>query len=511
MRRYLTPLSLSIGALLLAVLVTGCDLSEMNENPNSPTTPDINALLANAHRDISNSYYDDSFTMRGSNLLAQYTTQNFYPEESTYAALIKPWGVFYRPLNDLAEVARQNRQSDQLAQSPENFIAVSQITQAWTFHVLTDYYGDIPFTDALQGAENFSPAYTPQSEIYPALLDTLDNALGNIDTDAPGPGGDLIYGGDMAQWVKFANSLKLRIAMRMIDRDPGDVASTVLSDQSVYDAAMGSNGDNAFFQFNTSSVHRSDVYENQFVAGRDDFDASDRFVNALTTQYSVTDPRAPVYFEEDTNGGFTGFPYGLQQPDAQSLYSSNLPSSTFSRPGELFYRADAEVYWMNYDEVLFIQAEAIDRGILSGDRDAVFADAIRANFERWGLDGESAAADAYIAEVQADVSANGFEQVLGEQKWISMYFQGVQGWSEWRRLDFEGWIQPPEGGNQGAYAVVGRSAIPLRFDYPQSEFTVNGENVTAAATSQFGDVQSETPIQRLWWDTNDPPSDALVQ
>ncbi|PEN14544.1 SusD/RagB family nutrient-binding outer membrane lipoprotein [Longibacter salinarum] len=506
MRRFTTPLHLIIGALVLAVTVSACDLTKMNENPNASTSPDVDALMANAMRDFSNFYYDDEFTMRGSNLLAQYTTQNFYPTESTYAAFPRPWDEIYYPLNDLKTVIELNREDPTISASPDNYIAVSQISQSFMFHVLTDYYGDVPFNEALAGQENFAPAYTPQSEIYPSLLDSLDTAIGNIDASAPGPGGDVIFGGDMEKWERFANSLKLRIAMRMESQNG---ASGVLDTQSVYDNAMQSNDDNAYFQFTTSAEHRSDIYENRFVAGRDDFDASDRFVNALQ-QYSTTDPRAEVYFQTDINGGYTGFPYGLQQPAAQDLYSSNLPSETFSRPGDRFSADAAEGLWMNYDETLFIKAEAIDKGYISGNRDAVFEDAIRASIARWDLDPNSAQADAYIAEVMSDVSNNGFDQVLGEQKWIAFYFQGVQGWSTWRRLDFEGWILPPTGGNQGAYATAGESGVPLRYDYPQSEFSLNGDNVTEAATSQFGGTQSETPIGRIWWDTNPPPSEVNV-
>lgn len=533
MRRYFSSFGILAGALGLLMLVSGCDLAKMNDNPNATATADLDALLANAHRDISSNFYDDEYMMRGSNLLAQYTTQNFYPSESTYSAFPRPWGTPvtsgagiresgpYVSLGDLERIREIAVNPDNFnvtlsgaqEQGLANYEAVAQITKTFVFHRLTDFYGDIPYADALKGSESFSPAYTPQSEIYPAMIDTLDAALGKIDTDAPGPEGDFIYQGEMADWVKFANSLKLRIAMRMYDANQSK-AESVLTDASVYADAMQSNDDNAFFRFQNSAEHRSDIYENRFVAGRDDFDAADRFVNAMM-QYGTNDPRMATYFTETNDGTYRGFPFGLQQADAQSLYSS-FPSEYFSRPGERLVKADAMAMWMNYDEVLFIRAEAAEKGLISGDPVNLLEDAMRASMRWWDVDDQSSQADDYVNAVRSDAGSD-YYQALGEQKWIALYFQGLQGWSEWRRLDFEGWITPPTGGNQGAYAQAGETGVPLRYDYPQSELSVNQGNVAAAAQNQFGGQDAsealtlETPLQRVWWDVNAPPSDAIAQ
>lgn len=525
MRRYLSSFGIAAGLLAMLVFASGCDLTEMNDNPNATATANLDAILANAHRDISNNFYDDENMMRGTNLLAQYTTQNFYPSESTYSALQRPWGTAglltnsgpYSSLADLQSVrsiSQDPETSDVTLTGNEylpNYDAVALITQTFVYHRLTDFYGDIPYDEAFE-EDNFAPAYTPQEEIYPALIQALDSALGKIDTSEPGPAGDQIYGGDIEKWAKFANSLKLRIAMRMIDQDPnGGIASDVLEDSDVYANAMQSIDDNAYFTFTTSAEHRSDIYENRFVAGRDDFDASDRFVNALM-QYPVNDPRISAYFTETEDGTYRGFPYGLQQADAQSLYSS-FNTEYFSRPGERLVRADAQAMWMNYDEVLFIRAEAANRNLISGDPIGLLEDAVRASIRWWEPSGgvDPAQVDNYISEVRNEASSD-FTQALGEQKWIALYFQGLQGWSEWRRLDFEGWIQPPTGGNQGAYAQSGESGVPLRIDYPSSEQSVNGQNLTDAVERQFGgsSLSNDTPLQRLWWDVNEPPADAIA-
>lgn len=511
-----------MGVAAAALLLGGCDsLSEYNNNPNQPTEADPNNVLANAHRDLAFETFGGNETMRGSNLLAQYTTQNFYTtEESRYGSVGYGWSDFYTALNDLRkvkELARQNQPPN-----AANLRAIATITQVWAFQILTDAYGDIPFEAALQGATNRSPVYTPQQDIYPALVDSLDKALGLIQTGG-GPPGDLINGGDMQKWSRFANGLKMRIGIRAADANQSFAASTI---QSATGNALQSNADNVYFQFGTSSTHRNTYYENRFVDGRDDFDVSERFVEALQ-QYDTDDPRIDAFVEQtsdntspcpDGSGNYDGFPYGMEQSAAQDRQSGR-PSCNESRP-ESFFPAgpsesgDAYAPMMYYDEILITKAEAAARGLIEGG-DAQAKDyleqAIRASIDFYGsetdadIDGQSSMADAYVNAVLSDYDANGYSQVIGEQRWIGFYFNNIQGWNTWRRMDFGDWVGPPTGGPAGD--LQGRY-IPLRIDYPSSEFNLNETNVSEAASRQFGSVQDEGPGRRIWWDTGEPPSES---
>ena len=508
------------GSLLAFVLVLGgCDsLSDFNNNPNAPTQADPNNILANAQRDLANAIYDSNDMMRGTNLWAQYTTQNFYTTEgSRYGSVDYVWESFYNSLNDLR---RTKELSSEVASGGSNMNAVATITQVWAFQILTDTYGDIPFAEALQGSEVRSPAYTAQSEIYPALIDSLDSAIGRI-SDSSGPSGDLIYGGDMSKWRKLANSLKLRVAIRMADVNSG-MAESVISDVVNNATPLESNDDNAYFQFGTSATHRNNYYDNRITDGRDDFDVSERFVEAMQ-QYGTADPRLDAYAEQTSNntspcpdgsGNYEGFPYGMEQLNAQSLQSSR-PSCNASRP-EVFWpggpsgNGDALAPIMYYDEVLFIKAEAAQRGWIGGSASDYLADAISASIDFYGemTDADISSSDAqaqdYISAVTGEYSSSNWRQVLGEQKWIALYMNNVQGWSTWRRLDFEGWIGPPVGGvaaDFGTYA-------PLRVSYPSSEYSLNEENVRAAANDQWGGVSSDTPGSQVWWDAEGPPSES---
>lgn len=522
MTRYVPSFALLLGgAMALTMLLGGCDsLSEYNDNPNQPTSANPNNVLANAQRDLAFETYGGDETMRGSNLLAQYTTQNFYTtEESRYGSVGYGWSDFYTSLNDLRrvkELARQNQPPN-----AANLEAIAIITQVWAFQILTDAYGDIPFTEALQGSANRDPAYTPQEDIYPALADSLDRALGLIQTGS-GPAGDLVHGGDMTKWSRFANGLKMRLGIRAADANP-QFAETVINEAN--GNALQSNADNTYFQFGTSSAHRNTYYENRFVDGRDDFDASERFVQALK-QYSANDPRLDAFVEqtsdsappcEDGSGNYDGFPYGMEQSVAQGRQTSR-PTCNESRP-EPFFSAgpsgsgDAYAPMMYYDEVLITKAEAAARGFIGGGDAAAkdfLEEAIRASVNFYGsetdadISGSSAAADSYVDAVLNDYDANGYEQVIGEQRWIGFYFNNIQGWNTWRRLDFGGWLGPPTGGPAGD--LQGRD-LPIRIDYPQSEFNLNERNVTEAANRQFDGVANEGPGRRIWWDTEEPPSE----
>jgi hypothetical protein len=516
-RSRLSTLLLS-GVLGFVLVLGGCDsLSSYNDNPNAPTEANPNNVLANAQRDLHNVLYDDNGMMRGSNLYAQYTTQNFYTtEESRYGTVDFAWETFYNSLTDL----RQAKELSSEVPNGNNLRAVATINQVWAFQILTDYYGDIPFGEALQGSENRSPAYTPQSEIYPALIDSLDSALSTMSGGA-GPSGDLVYGGDMNKWRKLANGLKMRIALRMSGRNE-DMAETVISNVVNNATTLESNEDNAYFQFSTSSTHRNDYYENRITSGRDDFDVSDRFVEAMQ-QYGTDDPRLDAYAEQtsgntspcpDGSGNYAGFPYGMEQGAAQSLQSSR-PSCNASRP-ELFWpggpSGDGDAYSpiMYYDEVLFIKAEAAQRGWISGTPEDYLADAIAASIDFYGQEtdadissGDQAAQD-YIDAVTDDFSSGDWEQVLGEQKWIALYMNDIQGWSTWRRLDFGDWIGPPTGGVSGD---LQGQFVPLRADYPDSEFNLNDDNVTEAIERQFED--GDNPGAQVWWDVEAPdPNEA---
>ena len=515
MKRLLHSLTTaSLVALLL--FVGGCDITSLNDNPNQPTAADPPKLLANAQIDIADQYWQDyagGFWVR----YAQYWTTNQYTDADRYryassrpGALNALWENYYLALNDLQEIKRLNRENPSAQAgfgSNANQIAIASIMQAWTLKTMTDMWGPIPLADALQGRSqgNFTPTYNSQEEVYNAILDTLTQASNNITGGTALAGGDVMYGGDMSKWKKFANSLKMRVAITMADADPG-TASTAI-EEALNAGVFTSNDDNALIAFNSAPPYQNPFFENYEVAGRDDWAAPASILDVMNDQ---NDPRRTFFFSDatpDQSGEqFVGFPYGLSQGDAQSLFTSG----SFSRPSaEVSLDPSAPAIMMLYDEVLFIQAEAAFRNatqanfnvpsISAANGTQLYRDAVAASAEYWGV--SSSNATSFANSVPAATSGN-YKQVLGTQKWIAQYLQGVPGWTTFRRLDFTGVLSPPDG--DPGQDQFGRS-FPTRMVYPTDESSLNEENLNAAISNLLGG-NSDNQGVLLWWDTSPPPN-----
>lgn len=480
----------------LAFSVSACDgLIDMNEDPNQATTATTPYLLTDAQTLLADNYWSAFNLGRFGIVYAQYWAQNQYTSEDRYdfpyaraSSVDLMWENYYLVLNNLEEIIRLNEEDPNaysLYGDNDNQIAIAQVMQAWTYQVLTDIWGPVPFREALQGAENPSPPYTDQSEIYSGLLEMLTEASNRIDVGAPGiTSGDIIYGGDMEKWLRFANSLKMRVAIRMADREPGMAATAI--EEALAAGVFESNDDNALLPYLDDPPHQNPIYVN-YLGGRDDWHVSEALLDLMN---NYEDPRRSAYAAETVNGDFQGYPYGLNEGNAQTLYGE--ADDEYSRPSDLVTAATSPAIMMLYDEVEFIQAEAIQRGFISGDASTHYEQGIEASMNFWGVD-DQAEIDDYIESVPYD--AGDWQQVLGEQKWLALYMQGVQGWSEWRRLDFEGVLRAPA---DGPVPSFGRD-IAIRLPYPNDETNLNEENVSNAVSMLGGPDNQGT---QLWWDVN---------
>ena len=500
MKRFLTTLSILAG---LAVLLTvsGCDLSEVNEDPNEPTEVNTASVFTNTMTDLTDTYWGTFNSGRFGIIYAQYWSQNFYTDESQYR--FRPgipndiWQESYTSLNDLETIKELNRAGDGYSAygSPNNQIAAAMILQVWTWQNLTDIFGPVPFEEALQGSENFTPGYAMQKDIYPKLVDSLDVAIGLIEPSADGPTGDVMFEGDMEKWARFANSLKMRVGMRMSEVNETEAREAVTSALTSTYGPMQSNGDNATFQFDGSSPHWNPFYVNFEIDDRDDWFVSQN-LTSLMNQYD--DPRRSSFMKRGGTGFYKGFPYGLQQSQAQQTTISE--GSTFSPPSERVTQAQSNFIFMLYDEVKFIETEAQLRGWVSGNASSTYEEAIRGSMEYWGVTSESAIT-AYLDAIPALSGSldSDSKNALGRQKWLALYMQGFQGWAEWRRLDFTGVLTPPAAG--AGVPLCTDAEIAVRMVYPSDEKSLNSANVNKAIESDEFGTAGDVQGARVWWDT----------
>lgn len=504
---------LFVAGLFLSLITVNCtkDFDEINLDPNKPVKVPTAYLLSSFQEFAGDNMYDEWWGGRFSYLLAQYWSQLSYTDESRYHMrenTINSWWTYSyagRDVDmqdgefngggvlDLVEMIKLNTDEetrDAAAASGANVnqIAVARILKAWNMQIITDVWGDVPYLEAFQGAENPLPVYTSQREIYGDLVNELNEAQDQINLTAAGVEGDLIYGGDMTLWKKFANSLRLRVALRMSKVPAGDLPAGVDPDAIIADAladgVFESNADNAVLVYSGNVPNNHPLNEN--AKTRADFGISEPFVTLLN---SYGDPRVTEFAAMPADASvteITGFPYGLTQDDATALddnfYSrvdGTGPDPTGNFTG--LYAPDAPAVIMDYAEVQFILSE------VNGYDQAYYEAGIRASCESWGVAEDDITA--YLASVPA-ASA----QTVAEQKYIGLYMVSSQGWIEWRRTGY-----PVLGLPGGGIMEAGLNEIPRRMYYPFDEQTNNEANWAAACQAQgWGDADHLD--DRVWWD-----------
>jgi hypothetical protein len=382
--------------------------------------------------------------------------------------------------------------------------APASIMQQWEFGYITDNWGDVPYSQALAGDSAGGavlPAYDAQKDIYAGMFAKLAAASTALAT--PGRenlgGADPIYGGSATAWRKFANSLRARYAMRVVNADPA-LANTQLT--AALNAAGGvftSNDDIAKLDWPGDGVFNNSWSDN--FQTRDDNRMSKTFIDILVAR---NDPRLPVFAQptEDFVNGEPGAAEYAGQPNGLDAATAGTYFTSTSRPGAAFYPgataygtfggsgASHPSYLMTYAELLFIKAEAAERGMAGltpGQAKGFYDAAITASLNQWGITG-SAEVAAYLADPNVAYAGGtaGLKQIA-IQKWIALYTDGGQAWFEWRRT-----CQPSIA--PGPDAIF--NYVPRRLEYPTGEISVNGDNVNAAKARQGADAMST----RVWWD-----------
>ena len=461
------------------LMITSCtkDLTELNVDPKNPSSAPSYALFTNAQRQLSNALTSSNVNNNIFRLIVQQWQETQYPEESQYDIGTREindnmWNALYRDvLRDLVEAKTLIPNDVKDAAVQKNQAAIDEIMQVYTFYYLVTTFGDIPYTEALDINKPF-PKYDDAATVYADLLTRLDAAIADLDPAVAGFGSaDIIYNGSVPEWIKFANSFKLKMGMTIADVDPAKARTVV--EAAVAAGVFTSNADNAQLVYQGAPPNTNPIWVDLVQSGRDDFVLASTLVE---TMKSLADPRIDNYMTTDPTGAYSGAPPG--EPSAYAQFShvtDEIKAPAF--PNLL----------LDYAEVELFLAEAAARGFNVGGTAATHYNAgVTASILYWG--GTAAEAAAYLAQptVSYATSAN-FRERIGVQKWLALYNRGWDAWTEWRRLDYPQIEAPAEA----------LSATPLRFPYPVNEQNVNRQNYEAAATA-IGEDVVET---KLWWDT----------
>jgi hypothetical protein len=439
------------------------DFGDINTNPNNPSTASSSGLFTNALKSLPG-----HLTQATSILYAQYTANGQYPDESRYVTLNwSYYGWYSGALQDLKVVIDSNTEAP--VPNSNNVIATATLLRAYYLHNMTDRWGMIPYTEALQGLENTTPKLDSQETVYKGLFDEIDTALALISTSQNGPEGDILFNGDMNRWKQFGNTLKTIMALRLSKRDGelGGYAKTKFNE--AIGGAIKSSSDNIHYTF-LSDDNNDNLWQDRFVdEGRTDWLMSDVIVDYMIgsgTNTAPQDPRLHKYANPlvGTNK-YVGADYGV---------GNDLIANYSLITTDIIYNQTAPAYIFTAAQIQFSMAEAVELGWMSGDAATYYNAGIQESMNQWGVD--AADATAFIASAPyANV------QSIAEQKWVALFLQGYEAWAEWRRIGGPATIVKPADQLQG-------TDIPQRQGYSSTTPNINEENYNAAIAAQGPDT-----------------------
>ncbi|WP_069659000.1 SusD/RagB family nutrient-binding outer membrane lipoprotein [Arcticibacter eurypsychrophilus] len=488
----------------LIILLSACtkNFEQINTNPNSPdqiTNPGL--LLTNIIRSVANNNLSNSFD-RGSvaaDQLASPYASNFINWTRNDANSYFCWNYYnyIRDLNEIITVAD--------AQKLNNYKGIALVLRSWMFQNLTDLYGPIPFREAASSKTTGinKPKYEQQEVVYAGLLNDLEEAVTLMGTSKETVIGDIMFAGDQIRWKKFATGMTLRLLMRQSGKvNPTSKMTAILANPSKY-PLFQSHEDQAALQY------LGDRLENEmpfYRGSNSDYGISTRISANLNNYLStLNDSRLFVLaIPASVDNKYHGAVNGTGDWDDPAKYSApGMLWAPRQYNDELASPTAAQSVFYSYSEEQFILAEAAEKGFISGgstsaatyyhngisDQFSYYASRIPANYSFPKPADIVAGADYYA---QTGVVYTGTtDQKLRKiylQKWISLFLNGFEAWSEWRRTGFPNIQVGP----------VSSGYVPVRCLYPADEQRINEANYQEAVSWLGADDMKS----KVWWDAN---------
>lgn len=496
--------------LLLASVFTlsSCDtnsLHSLNENPTVAEEIDPGYILAYTQLQTSGERFENwravliyqSTMIQHLAALATYWSGDKYLFNDQYSGSLwaRAYTNYIKDLVNLIEI------TDPAVQGQEewvNYHAMARIWKVFAFHRITDHYGDVPYFEAGKGfsERTFFPSYDPQEAIYEDMLNELAEAASLLTADASNPGTqDLIYGGDINKWRKFAYSMMLRLGMRMTKVDLQGAQDWV--QQAIAGGVMESNDDIAYIEhtdgpegINRNGIGEVFLWNGERFANDDVSRLSKTFVDWMTEK---NDPRLEKLSWVVNGGPPQGLPNGYDATTIESFDPNYGEGNDYSRINPLFVLTSSPMVFQTYAEVEFLTAEAIERGWTNGDAATHYENGVRAAMQMYSLYDASlevgtADIDDYLAANPYD--SNNWEEMLGEQYWAATFLNEYESYANWRRTGYPALTPVNYPGNES------NGTIPRRLRYPLSERSGNPDAFNEAVSRQ-GPDQFTT---RMWWD-----------
>lgn len=486
-----------ISALFAAacLMLTACtkEFEDLNTDPNRPKQITPGVMLGQLQYQIVNS------SMQAARGFTHQLMQVDAPRSSAgggglHRYVVNPgagvWSNFYTYMTDIEDIYKT---SDGLKEN--NYKAIALVYKSWAYSILTDLYGDVPYSQATKATEGvFAAKFDTQKDIYVKILADLDQANTLFNTTAALTyGGDMVYNANTAsggtnpgivKWKKFANSLKLRLLLRISKRN-GEVnvneqITAILADPVKY-PVFTSNADEAIFRYPGTFPYYNPYYNQRQLEWKDGTYVTKFFINKMNAD---NDPRRALWFSQVPENGAnvyrgieSGYPVTTEYAVGQNT-SYNDVLKTYPQLGVM----------MTYSELESIKAELALRGMNTGKTPKQhYEAAITASMVQWGVSmPANYLTQAGVAYNSTGTTEQQLEKIM-EQKYYAYMFVDYQSWFEKRRT---GYPVLPRGSG-----IPAENQFPNRVPYPGYLQSMNAENLAAAVASIGGD-NSNT---KVWW------------
>lgn len=532
MKNKLILLTLLIGGLQLSCTD---DFDALNTDPTraSGTTFDANLLLPSAQWNhvSANSGYNGPILFQSMwvQVLASTTSgaANYYSNADKYVISANTnnyqagtWNEAFRASSYAYEMEQLTKDKPALA----NLNKIAVIMQVQALSSITDTYGDIPYTQALQAkAGTTLPVYDTQQSVYTSMLTRLETATAALNAAGDVPTNDAYaYKGNIAQWKKFGNSLMLKLAMRLVKTDAA--TAKTYAEKAVAGGVFSSVADDAYVMADNANNYGNgngaalstlaDVYQVRWSKTMIDYlkanndprlskvaevPAAGLTANQEFSTAGNTTPSAQLGLPNgyDLNGGATDISKAPGYPGSTGTGANVTPIGNYSRPTLIYRNRSAPLFVLTYAETELLLAEAATRGFAAGGTAAQhYKNGVAAGIQSLAKYGAAATIDAATATAYADahplVTATALKQI-NEQIWATTGLQlnFMEAWNNWKRSGYPELTPVKYVGN------FSNGQIPRRQPYPTTEATLNTANYTSATGKLSG---GDNWVSRVWWD-----------
>ena len=478
----------SIG-LIAGLVVTGIgctrnidEFGDINVNPGIVAEANTAALLTN----VISAMGDEAWAVNPG-LYAQLYSETQYTEASRYVRIQPDFGPYYSSqLYDLVNIIKLNTNPETAAKaaangSNANQIATARILKAWWFQRVTDQWGDVPYFKAL----NFDGQipYDKQQDIYTDLFKELKEAVAQFDGGAPFKG-DVLLHGDITAWKKFANSLRMIMALRLSAVDAVKGKAEFLDAMNSNGGYLTSNANDIMLEY-PGGTYSSTFYEYYHITLRSDYAISETVTNFM----NPTGDRRINAWGSSTKG----FPYGLERNAAIAWTNSgNADWARIMHPS--IRTEDQPMPIITSSQVTLARAEAAQRGWTAENAANLYRTGIELNWRQWGVY-DAVAFTAYMLHPNVALTAGTELAKIIRQRWLAAFPDGLEAWNIVRSTGLPALTPAP-----GTVAPAGTTLIiPIRMAIAQTHFDLNNTNTNAVADIYKIGAEKDSQYGKIWW------------